>query len=134
MGRDAPTTIRAGMTGAAGAVGDEALGLQAAAQTRAQARSARCIRRCYARTGAPTTLLLPLEQDVHGAGAAVMGAGAGESQHVPSKSVGGHPALERFLQHRDLVFRMQAAAVNDQHAALPLLAAAGKERHQLELG
>src|SRR2546426_5400363 len=59
------------------------------------------------------------QEDVERAPPAVAGAGGGEAEHDARRAPAREPRLEPLLQHRRLVLRVAAAAVHDEHAAMP---------------
>src|SRR5438094_7876326 len=59
------------------------------------------------------------QEDVERARTAVAGAGGGEAEHDARRAPAREPRLEPLLQHRRLVLRVVAAAVHDEHAAMP---------------
>src|SRR5947199_5769353 len=59
------------------------------------------------------------QEDVERARTAVAGAGGGEAEHDARRAPALEPRLEPRLQHRRLVLRVVAAAVHDEHAAMP---------------
>src|SRR5947199_5241595 len=59
------------------------------------------------------------QQHVERSRPAVAGPGGREGQYDARRTPPGEPALQPFFQHRRLVFRVEAAPVNDQDAAKP---------------
>src|SRR5439155_935507 len=67
----------------------------------------------------PKAPAVAAQEDVERARTAVAGAGGGEAEHDARRAPAREPRLEPLLQHRRLVLRVVAAAVHDEHAAMP---------------
>ena len=67
------------------------------------------------------------QEDVEGSGATVARPCAGEGEHESRPGRAGEPGGEAVLEHRDLVLRVQAAAVNDQNTAPAALVGVGQK-------
>src|SRR5262249_61292245 len=76
----------------------------------------------------PFGAAIAAQQDIQSAGAAVVRTRAGERQNQPRPLTARQPGREAALQHRDLILRIAAAAVDDQHTALAVLIRFGEER------
>src|SRR5205823_5422411 len=83
-----------------------------AGQTRAPGSNAAAPRRT-------TPSAAAAQEDVERARTAVAGARGGEAEHDARRAPAREPRLEPLLQHRRLVLRVVAAAVHDEHAAMP---------------
>src|SRR5207253_2995968 len=59
------------------------------------------------------------QENIERARTPVAGAGGGEAEHDARRAPARQPRLEPLLQHRRLVLRVAAAAVHDEHAAMP---------------
>src|SRR5262249_29729053 len=75
----------------------------------------------------PLGVTAPAEQDVQCAAAAVAHARAGAGEYQARPRAACQPGHDAVFEHRDLIFGVQTAAVDDQDAALALALRGGEE-------